>query len=156
MCGASANRCSPRVIARPSMRGQQVGPDVQPPAPRSPEWRTTLLGAPRGKTALMALESCSLMTRQQWTAAGARRCAQMAWPWETQHLRDVVQPTMRMCAAYSTSCGWTPFCPVMKRACLCTAAHSSISQLRQFRRGPPRRINCSPQRDYIIEAPQSM
>ena len=116
MCGASANRCSPRVIARPSMRGQQVGPDVQPPAPRSPEWRTTLLGAPRGKTALMALESCSLMTRQQWTAAGARRCAQMAWPWETQHLRDVVQPTMRMCAAYSTSCGWTPFCPVMKKS----------------------------------------
>jgi len=35
MCGESANRCSPRVRARPSMRGQ-VGPDVQPPAPRLP------------------------------------------------------------------------------------------------------------------------
>ena len=113
MCGESANRCSPRVRARPSMRGQ-VGPDVQPPAPRLPGWRTTLLGAPRGKTALMrtkmAMESCSLMTRQQWTAACARRCAQMAWPWKTQHLHDVlIQPTRRKSAASKTPRESLPF-----------------------------------------------
>ena len=113
MCGESANRCSPRVRARPSMRGQ-VGPDVQPPAPRLPGWRTTLLGAPRGKTALMrtkmAMESCSLMTRQHWTAACACRCAQMAWPWKTQHLHDVVlQPTRRQSAASKTPRESLPF-----------------------------------------------
>ena len=113
MCGESANRCSPRVRARPSMRGQ-VGPDVQPPAPRLPGWRTTLLGAPRGKTALMrtkmAMESCSLMTRQHWTAACARRCAQMAWPWKIQHLHDVVlQPTRRKSTASKTPRESLPF-----------------------------------------------
>jgi hypothetical protein len=113
MCGESANRCSLRVRARPSMRGQ-VGPDVQPPAPRLPGWRTTLLGAPRGKTALMrtkmAMESCSLMTRQHWTAACARRCAQMAWPWKIQHLHDVVlQPTRRKSAASKTPRESLPF-----------------------------------------------
>ena len=134
MCGESANRCSPRVRARPSMRGQ-VGPDVQPPAPRLPGWRTTLLGAPRGKTALMrtkmamescslmtrqqwtalmrtkmAMESCSLMTRQHWTAACACRCAQMAWPWKIQHLHDVVlQPTRRKSAASKTPRESLPF-----------------------------------------------
>jgi hypothetical protein len=51
-----------------------------------------------------------LMTRQQWTAAGARRCAQMAWPWKTQHLHDVViQPTRRKSAASKTPRESLPF-----------------------------------------------
>jgi hypothetical protein len=51
-----------------------------------------------------------LMTRQHWTAACARRCAQMAWPWKTQHLHDVVlQPTRRKCAASKTPRKSLPF-----------------------------------------------
>ena len=147
MCGESANRCSPRVRARPSMRGQ-VGPDVQPPAPRLPGWRTTLLGAPRGKTALMrtkmAMESCSLMTRQQWTAlmrtkmamksrslmtrqlwtaAGAPRCAQMKL---TQHLHDVAQPTRRKSAALKDATKELAFCTPSGSLPFTTSRHRNL------------------------------